>query len=149
MAKNIFVEQFKDSFVLDALRLRDINTLTINELLGLRADISDFEAQLLFGKYRLVLIWDKSKPSLSDDFTRKEELQAFINEKLNEAYIKAILKYDEYIYTLNLATVESYGNFPIYGQNKAVEQQLKLFMPIMCKFMIDALADNLPHFQDS
>lgn len=149
MAKNKYVEKFKDSFVIDVQRLLQrigmenvFESLNIDDILGVRGQISSFEGQLLFGKFRLVLAWDKQLGGLYQHFNCDEEMSAYIKNHIEEAFCMGVKKYADYIYILNIATVEDFGNFDVTKDKNLIGKQIETFMPVISKFMIDALTDS-------
>lgn len=149
MAKNKYVETFKDSFVIDIQRLlqrigmeNTFDSLNVGDILGIRGDISDFEGQLLFGKFRLVLAWDNQLGGLNEHFNSDEEMSAYIKNNVEKAFYMGVKKYADYIFVLNIATVETYGNFDVTKDKNLIRKQINTFMPVISKFMIDALTDS-------
>ena len=96
------------------------NSTSVNDLLGLQAEISDMVYQITIGKYRLAITFGGKAPS-------------------------EIKKYRGNIYTLNIQDDEPHAQFHWKGEwaRNLINKQLSTFMPIIQKFMVDALTDNL------
>jgi hypothetical protein len=149
--KDFYVEKFKDSFILDVERLLNIvapssiNSLTLKDLSGIRGDYLSSIGQLLIGKYRLILTWSKEYNGLSCDFSTTEELENYIKDHFQEAVYRSLRKDTDYIYILDISTSEDYGDFPWKGDwaKNLLNKQLSIFMPIIQKFIADAMTDTL------
>lgn len=149
MAKDKYVELLNDNFILDIKRLLKVlgkedsfKDLRLYDVLGVMGDYPSAIGQILMGKYRLILTWDKCD-GLSSRFSSDKDLQEFIKEYLEEAYHLAIKQQTDYIYTLDISQVENYPNFPLNKEKELVGKQMTVFMPIICRFMVNAFTDNL------
>lgn len=149
--KNFYVEKFNDNFILDVERLLNtvapdsINSLTLKDLFGIRGDYIGSIGQLLIGKYRLILTWDKEYNGLSSAFSTTDELENYIKDHFEQAVHRSLKKDTDYIYILDISTAEDYGNFPWrdgWAKN-LLNKQLSIFMPIIQKFIADAMTDTL------
>lgn len=94
------------------------------------------------GKYTLRIIYDVNKPHLTSSFSKysKENIQEYILQHTEEAFLSAIEKIDEDCYELNIAS-----NFHFYGAagDDVYKRMLEIFMPIIQKFMVEALTGGL------
>ena len=117
---NKIVELIKRNEVLDAIRLAGDRKLSIKEYLGVVGDYNNAIGQILFGKYRLIIVWGGDTPI-------------------------GLSKSNEYIYVLNIISEECYSNFNWKGEwaKTLLNNQLSQYMPIIQKFMVDALTDSL------
>lgn len=99
------------------------------------------------GIYTLYIIYDVNKPHLSSSFSihSKEKLKDYINNNVYEAFISAIDKIEEGCFQLNVASNSHY--YGIAGES-VYTKMLDVFMPIIQKFMVDALTDNLYIIED-
>lgn len=91
----------------------------------------------------LVLFYDKSQFyfSVSDNDEKTAEC---IKTNTDEVF-KYTIKNEEDIYYLNIASSEDYGNFDWHGEwaKNLLNKQLSTFMPIIQKFIADAITDTL------
>ena len=141
------------SEVLDALWFCDrlsvnSDTLSLRDMLGVSGEILDI-GQLLFGKYRIVLIYDKMQYGLHQKFMSDAYVAKYINSYTEEAFKEAVRPYKPYIYVLNIASVENFGAFSWDKAGDLLHKQLTIYMPIIQKFMVDALTDTLCIMEDS
>ena len=154
---NKYVELYKRHEVLDVLRIRgNIENLDKRELVSLIMDAPPYGyiGTVTFGKFRLGIehCGDNARNSLASYFKTEEEMVAFIHDNLDVAFLKAIEKFSDYTYRLNICPFEWYpkdyfgsGNKPTGSQAspKILNYHLAPYMPIIQKFMVDALTDNL------
>ena len=93
---------------------------SVKDLLGLQAEIPEMIYQVNVGKYRLAITFGGQRPAV-------------------------IQKYRGNIYTLNIKDDEPHAQFYWKGEwaRNLITRQLNLFMPIIQKFMVDALTDSL------
>lgn len=159
---NKFVEILKDNRVLDVIKARGtVEDLPIAHLQDymVRIEKGNFEhigeylGQITAGKYRLIIVWggdfserlrDCDAPMLYGK-EEDERIRKYIPNNVEIAFYQAIDKYDDYIYVLNIATHECFGNFSwAEGWSKdLLNQQLDTFMPIIQKFIADAVTNSL------
>ena len=121
---------------------KDPSSLSIRDCLGVAGDILDL-GQLIAGKYRIVIIYDKEKYGLHQLLPSDDKMQKYIQLNLSDAFNDAVILYQEGIYLLNIASVETFGAFDWKNTKDILDRQLKIFMPIIQKFMVDALTDSL------
>lgn len=156
-----YVKILKDNRVLDIIKARgtveDLSISSLEDYLvkieGRIEHTGEYIGQITVGKYRLIIVW-------GGDFSEKlhnydapilygreadEGIREYVPNNVETAFYQAIDKYDEYIYVLNIATQECFGRFSwTKGWPKdLLNQQLNTFMPIIQKFMADALTDSL------
>lgn len=142
------VENFGRNEVLDAIWYtsilgKDIEDLTVRDILGPVGDLNSI-GQLIFGKYRLVLACSNQEPSLADHFSTDKELADFIQKNKDELPVLALKKYSDYIYVLNVKTVQY--NHDLHNRFITREQltdALTVYMPLIQKFMIAAITNTL------
>ena len=99
------------------------------------------------GKYTLNIIYDVNESRLSSNFPPlcKQNLKDYIDKNLEEAFISAIDKIGDGYYQLNIAsTIHFHGEA---GDDFKLKM-LNVFLPIIQKFMVDALTDNLYVVED-
>ena len=99
------------------------------------------------GKYTLYIVYDVNKPHLSSNFSmyNKESLKAYIDKNIDEAFISAVDKIGDNCYQVNIASAVHYhgaAGVDVYSK------MLEIFMPIIQKFMLDAITDNLSIIED-
>ena len=96
------------------------DSTSVSDLLGLQAEIPGMIYQITIGKYRLAITFGGNFPS-------------------------EIRRYRGNIYTLNIQDSETHDMFYWKGEwaKNLIEKQLSEFMPVIQKFMVDALTDNL------
>lgn len=146
---NKLVEITEQNNVLNALWYADkwgldIEKTKASTLFGPTADILGYIGELLLGKYRLVLTSTGQEYSLGSCFESDEELANFIAANAEGAFKRAVKKHSDYIYVLNILTVKEYHYYRTnYVCQKDMGKDLPIFMPIIQKFMIDALTDRL------
>lgn len=107
-----------------------------------------FESEILYRvkakDVTLYIIYDKGKWGLHVIFDDDENILDYVFKNTKEAFDKALLKQDEHSYILNIASTEDFGAFENGIPDKSIlNYQIKSFMPIIQKFMVDALTDNL------
>jgi hypothetical protein len=99
------------------------------------------------GKYTLCIIYDVNKPHLSSSFSThsEESLGNYIKSDVSGAFFSAIDKIGDNCYEVNIASnVHFYG---VAGDG-VYANMLNTFLPIIQKFMVDALTDNLYIIED-
>lgn len=121
---------------------KDTSSLSIRDCLGAVGDILDV-GQLIFGKYRLVIIYDKQQFGLFSFFSSDKRVGDYIFNNTESAFYEAIKEHSPGIYVLNIASVENFGAFDWKNAKDLLNKQLQIFMPIIQKFMADALTDSL------
>lgn len=101
------------------------NTTSVKDLLGLQYEIPYLIFQINVGKYRLAITYGNDENGI-------------------------IKKYKGNIYILDIQGDEHHTNFPWKGEwaRNLINKQLSIFMPIIQKFMVDALTDNLYIMED-
>ena len=101
--------------------------------------------QILIKKYELIIIYDKLKPSLSDNFDSDDNMTQYIKNNISDAFVSALKKYKDNTYILNVASTKNYGHITEdnYKRNVIIQKQLNIFSPIISKFMADVIIDNL------
>lgn len=99
------------------------------------------------GIYTLFIIYDINKFHLSSSFGvhSKENLKDYIKNNVDEAFISTIDKTEDGCFQLNIASDSHY--YGIAGE-LVYTKMLDVFMPIIQKFMVDALTDNLYIIED-
>lgn len=121
---------------------RGISSLSIRDCLGVAGDVLDL-GQLIVGKYRIVIIYDKEKYGLHQLLPSDDKMEKYIQSNLSDAFNNAVILYQEGIYLLNIVSVENFGAFDWKNAKDILDRQLKIFMPIIQKFIVDALTDTL------
>lgn len=144
---NELIERFGKNEVLDALWYCNVMHINITNvplkaMLGIAGEVGGI-GQLIFGRYRLIVIYDKKREGLHNLFSSDESIKDHIAHSLDRAFEAALCKHLPYIYILNIASTDNFGAFSLSKEKDLVEKQLKLYMPIIQKFMIDALTDKL------
>ena len=93
---------------------------TVADLLGLQTEFPSMIYQINIGKYRLAITYGDQRPS-------------------------AIKRHRGNIYTLNIQDEESHTQFHWEGEaaRNLIDRQLTVFMPIIQKFMVEALTNSL------
>lgn len=122
MDTKTFIEQVKRNEILDALKSRDYSSLSLKEAFGVISEYPDAIGQLIFGKYRLIITWSSGSS-------------------------KSICKSEDYIYTLNIASEDNYGNFnwESMKSKELLTRQLFYYMPLIQRFVVDALTDTIDY----
>lgn len=144
---NKLVEKFKRNELLDAewfcnLFGKNVEEIPLRDALGPFGNIK-LVGQLIFGKYRLLLIYDKQSEGLHQLFTSDVEMGDYILQDTEKAFYSAIKMQNEYVFSLNTASTENFGAFNWKDAKDLLSKQLQIFMPIIQKFMADALTDTL------
>lgn len=121
---------------------KDLSSLSVRDCLGVAGDVLDL-GQLIVGKYRIVIIYDKEKYGLHQLFPSDDMIEKYVQSNLIDAFNNAVAIYKEGIYLLNIASVENFGAFEWKNAKDILDKQLKIFMPIIQKFMADALTNSL------
>ncbi len=101
---------------------------------------------LTIGKYTLKIVVDMHLDNLANGFKNDRELAEYILNNTEEAFYSSVNKYDENKYYLSVASTDRdfYGDPGMSWKRRKVE----MYVPIIKKFMIDALTDNLYTFED-
>lgn len=121
---------------------KEVSSLSIRDCLGVAGDVIDM-GQIIFGKYRIVVFYDKSKYGLHQLCSSDFKLSEYIQKNLRSAFKDAIVPYKDGIFLLNIASTENLGAFDWKHAKDILDKQLQIFMPIIHKFMVDALTDSL------
>lgn len=141
---NRYIESFKHNEVLDALRIKPDGNFTVQEGLGYIVEIPQAIGQLIFGKYRLVLVCDMEEEHLSEGFESDNALASYIQDNCYAIYDKYIKKYSDYVYTLNTVPVKAHLDSRYYYKLlEHIGNDIKPYMPIIQMFIANALADNI------
>lgn len=142
------IESLGRNEVLDAIWYsnifgKNVEDLTIKEILGPIGDLNSV-GQLILGKYRLVLIFDNQEPSLADHFSSNGELVDFIQINTDTLYPSALKKYSDYVFTLNIKTVQcNHDLHNKYLTKDYLKEGLTIYIPLIQEFMIRAITDTL------
>lgn len=144
---NKLVEKFGKNELLDAewyctIFGKSVEDISLSDALGPFGGINPV-GQLYFGKYRLLLLYDKRGNGLHNFFSSDERVANYIKRDIDAAFYDAIKGYSDYVYVLNIASVENFGAFEWKNAKDILDRQLRIFMPIIQKFMVDALTDNI------
>lgn len=144
---NKMIETFKRNELLDAewfcnLFNKNVEELPLKDALGPYGNIK-LIGQLIFGKYRLLLMYDKDLEGLHRLFTSDKKMKDYILQNIDEAFQSAVKIQDEYVLMLNIASTENFGAFDWKHAEGILNTQLYIFMPIIQKFIADALTDRL------
>ena len=107
-----------------------------------------FESEILYRvkakDVTLYIIYDKGKWGLHELFNDDEAVLDYVCKNTQEAYEKALIKHNGYSYILNVASTEDFGAFENDIPDKSLlDYQLSIYMPLIQKFMLDALTDSL------
>ena len=96
---------------------------------------------LVVGKYSLKIVIDIHLDNLANSFRNDKDLAEYIRNNTEEAFYSSVHKYDENKYYLSAASTykEFYGNPGMKWKRRMVE----MYVPIIKKFMVDALTENL------
>lgn len=95
------------------------------------------------GKYTLKIIYDVNKPHFTSSFScleSDEDIRNYILNHTEKAFYSAIDKIDDTCYQLNIASRHHF-----YGEagDGIYKRMTETYMPIIQKFMVDALTDTL------
>lgn len=147
---NKYVELYKRHEVLDILRIRgSIEGIDKRELLSLVFDAPPlgYIGTLTFGKFRLGILHYGDGDCLASRFKTEAQMEEFIYNNLDIAFEVAVKKIDDYVYYINIIPHDYYGdgNVPDGADTppKYLNKHIAPYMPIIQKFMVDALTDNL------
>lgn len=151
---NKYVENYKTYEYLDALRLRGtLDGLSVKELWELLPKVPcGHIGSIIFGKYKLCIEHYGETEGINLRYSDREMLELIKND-INKAFLVSIHKYDDYVYVLNIAYEDYFGpsgNKPSGAEcsPKLLNKHLAPYMPIIQKFMVDALTDNLYIIED-
>ena len=95
------------------------------------------------GKYKLIVIYNKLQGGLYSCFSSDKRMYEYIQNNLEEAFADTIRYEGDNSFILNVASTENFGYFDWKNAKDILDRQLHIFMPIIQKFMVDALTDNL------
>lgn len=111
------------------------NTTSVKDLLGLQYEIPYLIFQINVGKYRLAITYGNDEDRIIRKYSDENGI---------------VRKYKGNIYTLNIQDEEPHANFDWKSKwaKNLINKQLSIFMPIIQKFMVDALTDNLYIMED-
>jgi hypothetical protein len=76
-------------------------------------------------------------------FTSDVEMKDYILQDTEKAFYSAINMQDDYVFSLNIASAEDFGAFDLENAKDLLNKQLLIFIPIIQKFIVDALTDTL------
>lgn len=155
---NKFVEMMKEHEILDALRILGLSEESIDahkafQLERISRNVPEMTiGTLTFGKFRLAIEHYGEHDNFSSNYSDKEMID-LINNDLDMAFYASIVKYDDYVYILNIAYEDYYGpsGHKPWGPEctpETLHRHLAPYMPIIQKFMVDALTDNLYIVED-
>ena len=127
--------------------------IPVKDFLGLQSEIPYMIYQINIGVYRLAIVYGGegwSGFNSYDLFSTDDELKDHITEHIVEVFRTVIHKYRGHIYVLNVCDNHRYPAFDWKGEwaRALIDKQLSIFMPIIQKFMVDALTDNLYVMED-
>ena len=105
------VEVTERNEVLDAIWYskvfgKDIDNLSFADMLGIAGRLKSI-GQLVFGKYRLILIWDKTVSGLHNNFSSDEEIKHYITTDIDSAFTTAIDLFELYVLSVFKLIVSS------------------------------------------
>lgn len=108
-------------------------------------DSSSIISQITIKDKVLIIFYDQLVYGLFSKFNTDDEVKTYIEESLENAFQESILKKNNSPYLLNIASTEKFGAFPWEGgwPKQYLNKQLSIFMPIIQKFIADALTDKL------
>lgn len=143
---NKLIETFKRNELLEAQYYQSIagKDMCLYDMLGVVRDIPSHIGQLIFGKYRLVLTYNYPFALSGLSFSSIDEQRNYINNNIDDVFVNYVQKYDDYIFTLNISS--TFASICPSRQDELkyhFDVCLSLFSPIIQKFMVDALTDNL------
>jgi hypothetical protein len=95
------------------------------------------------GKYKLIVIYNKLQGGLYSCFSSDKRMYEYIQNNLEEAFVDAIKYEGNNTFILNISSTENFGAFDWKNAKELLERQFRMFMPIIQKFMVDALTDSL------
>ena len=91
----------------------------------------------------LVVFYDQLEYGLFSKFYSDNEVKNYIDSDLKEAFSNAVFKKKNTPYFLNIASVEKLGSFEWKDNGKHLNRMLSIYMPIIQKFIVDALSGSL------
>ena len=92
----------------------------------------------------LDLVCESDLPGIGKTFDDIEELEVFINADVEGAFKKSIQKVDDTTYLLNCETKKTRALYVLEQVwHKWVGKSIIAFLPVIRKFMMDAISDNL------
>lgn len=97
-------------------------------------------ARIDIGNKRLDIVWGARAEGLGCYVNTDEELEDLINNNFEQAYLWAFKEFEDNHYLLNIQSTVPYNNISWEGRlaNNLMQRQLKIFMPIIRKWMADA-----------
>jgi len=102
----------------------------------------DVMYEIVAGKKKLSVIYNKMYGGLHMFFSADSRMYDYIHNHTEEAFYDAIVDIENGEYVLNIASTMNFGAFEWKSEKMLLESQLNIFMPIIQKFMFDALTDS-------
>lgn len=106
-------------------------------------DTSWIVTQVTVKNKTLVVFYDQLEYGLFSKFSSDNDVKDYINNNLEEAFDSAVFKKKNAPYFLNIASVEKLGAFKWEGNKLHLNTLLGIYMPIIQKFIADALSNSL------
>ena len=91
----------------------------------------------------LIVFYDQLEYGLFCKFSSDKDVKDYITNNIEEAFNNAIFKKKNAPYFLNIASVEKLGAFEWKGNKLHLNKLLSIYMPIIQKFIVDALSGSL------
>ena len=95
------------------------------------------------GNASLNIIYDKMEYGLYSLFSSDERMEKYICENVETAFYDSICKQEDETFLLNIASTEDFSFFEWKHAKNLLQRQLGMFMPVIEKFMEDALTGTL------
>lgn len=106
-------------------------------------DTSLIITQITVKDKTLVVFYDQLEYGLFNKFSSDNDIRNYISTNLKEAFEESVFKKKNTPYFLNIASVEKLGSFEWKGNKLHLNNLLSIYMPIIQKFIADALSNSL------
>lgn len=106
-------------------------------------DTSWIVTQITVKDKTLIVFYDQLEYGLFCKFSSDKDVKDYIHNNLEEAFNNAIFKKKNAPYFLNIASVEKFGIFQLSENKTHLNRQLSVYIPIIQKFITDALSNSL------
>ena len=92
---------------------------------------------------KLHVFYNKQYRGLYSFFSSDGRVEEYINNNIENAFFEAINTEEDGTYSLNIASILNFGAFEWKNAGDILHRQLNIFMPIIQKFVEEAVAERL------
>ena len=101
---------------------------------------------LKIGEYQLSIIYNKLEYGLYTFFSSDKRMKSYVENHLEQAFQDALNYEGNNTFILNIASIQNFGMFEWKGMKNLLNAQLSIFMPIIQKFIEEAITQNLTKY---